>query len=196
VYQARGDEAIALLQHEPWIARRDLVLESSPTQLVQSRVSTPLVLAAALGQAGVVSSLLQLGADPNDRDGDGITPLVAAVIAGDLESVEHLLAAGVDTQARPKMWPNVLHLSILHGGGSEIVKRLISAGCDVNDDGRDGVSTLELAVISGDVRVVELVLTAGFDVQRQYRDGIGPSHRAAAMNSVDTLMALNEFIDI
>ena len=51
------------------------------------------------GHASVVRLLLGAGADPNNRQQHGYTPLHSAAANGDLESVSALLDAGADPAA-------------------------------------------------------------------------------------------------
>jgi ankyrin repeat protein len=60
---------------------------------------TPLHSAASSRHADVVALLVDAGADPNARQGQGWTPLQAAARNGDLASIEALLRAGADPAA-------------------------------------------------------------------------------------------------
>jgi ankyrin repeat protein len=60
---------------------------------------TPLHAGASGSHAGVVRTLLEAGADPNNRQRHGYTPLHSAAANGDLESIELLLDAGADPAA-------------------------------------------------------------------------------------------------
>jgi ankyrin repeat protein len=57
---------------------------------------TPLLVACAAGQTGVVKVLIEFGADPNCPHGDivGNLPLDLAVISNNVETVIALLDAG------------------------------------------------------------------------------------------------------
>ena len=58
--------------------------------------STALLVAAAAGQVGVVDVLLELGADPDAKDAEGITALMEAGRAPDgFEAAQRLVAAKV-----------------------------------------------------------------------------------------------------
>jgi hypothetical protein len=58
--------------------------------------------AAARGDLATVDRLLARGADPNQRNRGGTTPLFTAAALGQLEVVERLLAAGADVHVRDK----------------------------------------------------------------------------------------------
>lgn len=58
--------------------------------------ASPLAMAATFDQAGVVTKLLELGADPNQRDSNGSTALHSATMFGCGQSAEQLIDAGAD----------------------------------------------------------------------------------------------------
>lgn len=60
--------------------------------------------AAMFGKADAVGLLLELGADVQTRDHDAITPLHRAVQSNDLTTVNLLLDAGADPEARETKW--------------------------------------------------------------------------------------------
>ena len=77
-------------------------LAAADSELVQS--PAPLLAAASHGHAHAAALLLELGAQVNAVDGDGISALHRATQAGSLDTVEVLLAAGADVDLREKKW--------------------------------------------------------------------------------------------
>ena len=70
---------------------------------------TPLHLCVELGGEELVESLLNLGADPNSRDRDGVTPLnLCKSFSGTGEIAEKLRAAGGDPLLVDKTGKNYL----------------------------------------------------------------------------------------
>jgi hypothetical protein len=63
-----------------------------------------LLAAAEFGNAEAVRLLLELGADPEGLDHDGISPLHRAVQSGSLAAVNLLLTAGAGIDRREKRW--------------------------------------------------------------------------------------------
>ncbi len=61
--------------------------------------TTLLCVAAQEGRAGTVELLLSAGADANQKDSDGTSPLMHAVLADSLPVVQFLLKAGADAAA-------------------------------------------------------------------------------------------------
>ena len=70
--------------------------ESNVEQLDPVLGHTPLVMAALLGQTGMVDLLIRSGADVNGRTRDGNTPLHHAAFFGHAEAAELLLNSGAD----------------------------------------------------------------------------------------------------
>ena len=65
--------------------------------------TTPLHVAAAIGNAEAIAALTAAGADLEARGGEGgFTPLHAAMSTGNAETIEALTAAGAKLEARAK----------------------------------------------------------------------------------------------
>jgi len=79
--------------------------------------------AAADGHAGIVTLLLEAGADPGPRQQGGFTPLMAAALHGDESMVAALLAAGADVTARSDDGRDAAGLAE-EGGHPELAARL------------------------------------------------------------------------
>ncbi|BAL90634.1 putative ankyrin-like protein [Actinoplanes missouriensis 431] len=70
-----------------------------PVNLTNDKGDTLLILAAYHQHPGIVTALLQLGADPDRVNDRGQTALGAAVFRKNQETVNALLAAGADPHA-------------------------------------------------------------------------------------------------
>ena len=107
-----------------------------------------------VGKLPLVSILLDAGADPNIRDGDGEAPLHIAASWGQHLVVSILLDGGADPRATTyddDMW-TPLHIA---AGGSDpmaVVSILLSAGVDPMAKGTDARTPLHSAVYSSDYR--------------------------------------------
>lgn len=136
--------------------------------------SYPLHVAASQGRVAVAAELLQHGADTDARDREGRTPLHVALANGkipvarlllqhgadddlqallqdlvradsaDRDTVDLLLARGVDINALGPDGKAPLHLAVTNGY-VKLAKRLITAGADVNLADADGSTPLALA---------------------------------------------------
>jgi len=91
----------------------------------------------------------------------GLTELAAAVIAGNLAEVEHLLEAGARTEQRTEEGLTPLMLAAGQGR-ADIVELLLKAGADLFCvDSRAGVSVLHKACQGGSIDVVKLLVKSG-----------------------------------
>eukprot|EP01043_Picozoa_sp_COSAG02_P080000 COSAG02_NODE_18805_length_918_cov_0.560440_1_plen_177_part_10 len=114
---------------------------------------TPLMLAAAIGDAPVCELLLANGANPNaattgaNEDFELLeTPLVAAAWNGHEEAVEVLLRGGAVTEQRLASGNTALHEAV-EAGQIAVVRHLVAHGADTNARGSDkGATPLHMAV--------------------------------------------------
>jgi ankyrin repeat protein len=122
--------------------------------------------------------LLANGADPNERDRKGDTPLHAAILERNEEAVRLLIAHGADVKAR-----NLAGSTILHYGASEgltgVISLLLEKGADVNAQDNDDDTPLHSAALRGHKDAVELLLAHGADPKIQNSRNRTPLDEAA-----------------
>ncbi len=106
---------------------------------------TPLHIAAAAGNKGMVGLLLAEGADVNAIDKNGWTPLHMAVQEGSNELTELLLSKGADPNAKNNVGTAPLHWATFYGR-MDLAGTLPAHHADVNIRTNDGNSPLHLAV--------------------------------------------------
>lgn len=87
---------------------------------------TPLQLAMEGEHMDVAQMLLEAGASPNVRDGNGYTPLHMAAKLGDVELVRNLLFSGADMEAASKKKETPMELATK--AGHKEVAELLNAG--------------------------------------------------------------------
>ena len=106
----------------------------------------PLMLAANSGSVAAVRVLLEAGASPSVAHGsNGVTPLIAAAVAGNTEMVDLLLArkAKID-MADVRNWTAICFAS--QYGHVAVVKQLIAAGADTGWTTAAGLTPWALAL--------------------------------------------------
>ena len=116
--------------------------------------------AAREGDLAKLKSLLDSGADPNRRDGNGKSPLVAAVAAGQAPAARALVAAGADPNLASSGGRTPL-IEAAIGGRVEIARLLISAGADHNIGERGAGTPLEAAEREGHAEMAALLRASG-----------------------------------
>jgi hypothetical protein len=82
------------------------------------------------------------------EEGDGMTPLMAAVMKGHVDVVKALLKAGADAECCDEEGNRPLHVAASKGFG-EVVHRLCKAKADKAAAGMAGASALHLAARKG-----------------------------------------------
>ena len=109
-----------------------------------SEVTAILMSAALIGQATVLRTLLDQGADVNARDPSGWTPLLETVFAGHMEAAQTLLERGADVNAADEGgWTPLMEAAAK--GNKELVSLLIRYGADVHARSRHGWTPLKAA---------------------------------------------------
>ncbi|QHY96052.1 Ankyrin repeats (3 copies) [Streptomyces sp. S4.7] len=130
----------------------------------RKKLSRRLVWAARLGGAREVAALLRGGAPAQTCDSEGSTPLYAAAVHGDADSVRLLLAAGAlpDTESGDGTEGTPL-CGAACWGHSDAVRELLAYGADprLREDGGSGHSPLEWARTGPYPETVRLLEEAG-----------------------------------
>ncbi|XP_054279848.1 rabankyrin-5-like [Macrosteles quadrilineatus] len=133
---------------------------------VNSRVrdasqSSPLHLAAEVGNEIMVRSLLLAGARPDDRDGHRRTALHVAAEAGHASVVSALLQNGADYDATDSEGDNALHVAVREGHLAVVRALLTESRLDaeaVNLKGRNPLHTLARFAKDNAATICELFL--------------------------------------
>jgi len=122
-------------------------------------------LAAAIetGRRVAALELIEEGADVNEAQGDGTTPLHWAAYKLDVELAGLLLERGAKADVQNRYGASPLAEAV-KGGEVALVEMLLEAGANVDAPNVDGETTLMLAARAGSVAVAKLLLAHGADV--------------------------------
>ena len=130
--------------------------------------------ASEKGLWDVARRRLEEGADPNQVDIKGCTPLHYASFNGFVEVVRELLAAGADPNKGDLDERTPLYHATYYGF-VEVVRELLAAGADPNKvDIYDGFTPLHFASNNDRVDVVRALLAAGADPTKADTRGSTP----------------------
>lgn len=141
-------------------------------ELLDQYGSTALHHAAWVGSVNTLRYLISEGADVSLANQSGVTPLMLAV--GSLAKIEMLLEKGADVNACTTSQRTPLMLAAARSNNSAVLKRLISAGADVNaKDGRNWTALIK-AARTGDARMLQVLLDAGANVNDGNGNGLRP----------------------
>lgn len=133
--------------------------------------ATPLMYAALYGDAALVRTLLDRGADPNAADEGQASALMWAI--PDLEKTKLLLDRGADVLARSDDGRTPLMIAAGLPGAELVVRLLIERGAKVKERGPSlfgEISPLILAAYNGDEATFRLLIEKGADLEK---DGVG-----------------------
>jgi len=186
-----------------------------------SCLSYALPLHDAAKAGDVAQAALVLMDDPSEinvKDGNGSTPLAAAVQEGHLEMVRFLLEKGasINTKANYRGAPlttaafysNPAVVKLLRAkipleasgatplyiatqeGHVEIVRLLLEKGAAIEAAADDGVTPLSSAVFHGNTELVQLLLEQGAMVGGRDNNGVTPLARGAQQGHVEAVLLL------
>ncbi len=97
---------------------------------------TPLLMASKLGNAGMLKTLIEAGADPNQPTSNGTTPLMLAAASGNLDAVALLLERGAKIDARENAMGQTALMFAAAQGRTGVVELLAARGADVKATGK------------------------------------------------------------
>ena len=138
-----------------------------------------------------VKRCLAAGADANARDDLGRKPLHRAAARGTAETINALVAAGADIDARGgKYGRTPLHWAAMFGK-LETINALLQAGADINTrDNNIGGTPLHSAAALGTAETINALLKGGANIEARGKLGATPLHTAAANGTAETINAL------
>lgn len=160
-------------------------------------LATPLMCAAASGNAQAVEALLQVGADVNagladPRYPDGVTALLWAVRSRSYQCAATLIEAGAAVNSPQAYSEAPIHVAALQGD-TECLRLLLEHHADVRVLlGRDRMSALHLAAEEGNIECIQLLLQFKADCNVVNARGQTPLHLAALSQSAESVAKLLE----
>ncbi len=176
-YQAIRNDDLAALKN---------LAASADINARDQRGATPLMYAAAFGNAGQVKLLLEAGADVNARNAFNASALIWA--GGDAVKSRMLIERGADVNVRTQQGRTPLLMAAKRQGNGDLIQLLLAKGADPH---AAGDASLLPAAQSGDIEIMRLLIERGADVNAvAYRWGETPLHNAAASGSVQAVRLL------
>jgi ankyrin repeat protein len=155
--------------------------------------TTPLAIAANLGQKEIVELLLDGDADPTSTDEDGRTPAHMAAARGHRDIMDLLIASGADAGARSALGYTPLDYEMGHWCAEDDLERastLLDQGADPNVDFGAGLSLVHDRCLVGAAEGVQLLIEYGADIEVRSEYGETPLQLAAAGGDVETVQTL------
>jgi ankyrin repeat protein len=160
--------------------------DSQDVNARDSRGATPLMYAAAFGNAEQVKLLLESGADVNAQNAFHATALIWA--GGDAVKSRMLIEHGADVNVRTQQERTPLMAAAKRNGNGALVRLLLEKGADVKTPGD---TPLIQAAQSGDVEIMRTLIERGANVNCiSPRLGETPLMYAAASDNVEAVRLL------
>jgi serine/threonine protein kinase/ankyrin repeat protein len=184
----------------------------TPIAAAPAKEPTPVPAKALLdavthGKIDVAKSLLEQGANVNETDTDGSTPLMIAAegtayLPYNLPLVQVLIDARASIEAHDARGLTALHRAI-YSGKTDVVRVLLESGALVNKKTNDGKTPLFYAVEYGKVPSLELLIARHAQVDAPDAQGNTPLMIASEGNAylpnnapmVETLLAAGAKVD-
>ncbi|HEY4134384.1 MAG TPA: ankyrin repeat domain-containing protein [Alphaproteobacteria bacterium] len=144
---------------------RLLIARGADVNAKDNNFDSPYLLAGASGYLDILKLTLANGANLKSLNRFGGTALIPACERGHVEVVATLIAAGVAVDQVNRLgWTCLLEAIILGDGGprqTEIVRRAVAAGANVNLADGDGVTPLAHATKRGYADIVAILRSKG-----------------------------------
>ncbi|MBN1309437.1 MAG: ankyrin repeat domain-containing protein [Chitinispirillaceae bacterium] len=149
-----------------------------------------LIRASAKGDLAAVKKLVNEGADVNDTDAGGRSPLLEAAWGGYNDVVKFLIDRGAKVNSADTSGFTPL-MRAVEEGHATIVAALIKRRADVNTRGNvRGVTPLMLAAEKGDVKIIDMLLSHGAKINAmdQFEEtALAHAYRAEQLKAITFL---------
>ena len=143
-----------------------------------------LMIAASKGYDSEITRLLKKGADISAETGEGVTPLIFAVVNNKLSTVNTLISYNSDVNKITYNFETPLLIAVKNQN-VEIAEALIRAGADINYSDEHDVTPLNYASIYGYFYVTDLLLYYNADIDKKAKDGTTPLMAAIWAGNAD-----------
>jgi ankyrin repeat protein len=152
--------------------------------------NSSILIASEVGRLNIVEILLSSGANVNDIDKSGYSPLHLACEKGHVDIALLLLSRGAKVNNKNTRGWSPLWMACFNGH-VHIVELLLTRGANVNDKNNHGFSVLFAASQNGHLDVVELLLSkGGADVNDKANNGWSSLLIASQNDHINTVELL------
>lgn len=162
-----------------------------------SRGLTALHHAVSLPNTDISQLLIENGANINNHDDEGYTPLSWAIFHGNLLQVQFLLEHGADIYLRTG-YATILHTAVTHlhshPQGGNIIKLLLDKGAMgiINKPDNHGTTPLHSALKRQSLKIITMLIMYGADIAAMSYDGRIALHYAVHNPHIDVIRFVSE----
>jgi uncharacterized protein len=149
-------------------------------------------MVAESGHVGELERLLSQGTNVDKRDEKGMTPLMHAVVGGNIEAAEFLLEKGADVGLKDSLGRDALDCALL-AGQHEAAELLVEHGAGLDRMYDNGQTRLTMAALRGDIATVYFLLLYGADPAKKSREGLDALESARKAGDETTVEFIKTF---
>ncbi|CAD5112443.1 DgyrCDS1665 [Dimorphilus gyrociliatus] len=209
--KANGETAVHIAASRGSVNILEILFQAQPDKKLKSLQSkdssmmTPLHTAALFDKPDVIEYLIQQGADVNETNQDGMTPLLLAASKKAWKAMEMLMNKKADLFCTDDNKRNILHLIVTNGGRPEKMCFLcckVKVKSLLNDQDSEGCTPLHYASRTGNFNTIAAFIDMGAFLNVKDREKQSPLHFAARygrfhsckrlLNVVNGMNILNE----
>jgi ankyrin repeat protein len=135
------------------------------------------------GSIDILKAFLEAGADVNIKDGKGYTALLLKDVLTSPALIDLLLQKGADISIEVH-GANLITFLIHYGAKTEMIKKFIDAGLNINHRNPLGLTPLLGAIHENYIQYVEPLIQLGADIHASMDSGLNALHLATATKSI------------
>jgi ankyrin repeat protein len=150
---------------------------------------TELTDAAASGNIARVQTLITRGANINETNRKGLTPLMWAICAKQTQTAQKLVDLGANINIQDKYGYSALSYAILYGN-VEMVNYLVGKGADLKQKDSNNYSYLHIASSQNKSDIVEILLKSKMNINEKNSNGETPLHLALSHRTYEVAKLL------
>ncbi|XP_064637949.1 ankyrin repeat domain-containing protein 17-like [Lineus longissimus] len=175
-----------------------LIISGCDVNLQDKKKTTALFVAVSNGHLEIVRELIMTGANVNTLSQRNISPLLEAVTNEHKEIAKLLIKAGSDLNQAGYLKQTPLHEAVrqaIHyfgsgSNGTDMVKTLVNAGCDVNKADNEGWTAIYQSAFGGDSVITRILLDHKARINVLTNRGDSLLHGAIYGNKLDIVNML------
>jgi len=149
--------------------------------------------AARAGRTDILSALLDAGYPINATTSSGFTAVILTAYDEQPVALDYLIARGANTCVGDRNGNTAL-MGALYKGNLDIARRLLRAGCPIDQANNAGETALSFAAMFGRLTFIDILADNGADLAHRDRRGDSASDVARKQGNDESLEALKNAV--